>query len=188
MFIFVDTYCNPLVYSVAYFDYSLRVHSPVSAFTETCLDHQRQQKVRSIFFLTVPWGTITIRISGSFLEEVMMVRVMAVIVLLLCVVMVLTGCGTGTKFVLPEGTRVYLPAKDRTFSPGRAKARPFSWGSAGGIQYSLVREGKTVKEGDLTSNFRLMSLFWPPLAIIYWPIGFKSCYDLTGPEAVLCNN
>jgi hypothetical protein len=118
----------------------------------------------------------------------MMTRGMKMVALFLCVVWVLTGCGTSTKFVLPEGTRIYLPAKDKTFSPGKAKARPFSWGSAGGIQYSLLKEGKTVKEGELTSNFRVISIFWPPLAILYWPMGFKSCYDLTGPEAVLCNN
>jgi hypothetical protein len=117
-----------------------------------------------------------------------MTRVIKVTVLLLCVALALSGCGTSTKFVLPQGTRIYIPAKDKTFSPGKGKSRPFFWDSAGGIDYKLLKDGQVVKEGELTSNFRLWSLIWPPLAIIYWPIGFKSCYDLTGPGAVLCGN
>ncbi len=109
-----------------------------------------------------------------------------VVVLLVSMGLVLGGCATKTKFVLPEGTKVYIPAKDSTFSTGRARTRPFFWNSAGGIDYQLLQDGKVVKEGELTSNFRLISFFWPPLAILYWPIGYKACYDLTGPQPTLC--
>ena len=111
------------------------------------------------------------------------------LVLLLCTVVFLSGCGTGTRFVLPDGARVYLPAKDRTYSAGKAKARPFFWSSFGGIDYKLVKDGQTVKEGQLESDFRIWSLFWPPFAIIYWPVGFEwNCYDLTGAEPALCGS
>jgi hypothetical protein len=115
-----------------------------------------------------------------------MSQVAKMVVMLLCAVMLLSACATGTRFVLPEGTKVYIPTKDSAFSPGRARTRPFFWDSAGGIDYQLLKEGKVIKQGELTSNFRLWSFFWPPLAILYWPIGFKPCYDLTGPEAMLC--
>jgi hypothetical protein len=115
-------------------------------------------------------------------------KVVKMVLLLMCTVVFLSACGTGTRFVLPEGTRIYLPAKDMTFAPGKAKSRPFFWNSFGGIDYQLMKEGKTVKEGQLESDFRVTSLFWPPFAILYWPVGFEwNCYDLTGSDPVLCN-
>ncbi len=111
------------------------------------------------------------------------------ILALVCAALVLSGCGTGTKFILPEGTRIYLVAKDRTFSEGKAKMRPFWWNSFSGIDFKLLKERETVREGSLDSDFRVTSFFWPPLAFLYWPIGFEwNCYDLTGPEPVECGN
>ncbi len=116
-----------------------------------------------------------------------MVRSRLLIAVSICTVLILSACATGTRFVLPADTRVYLPAKDITSSEGRLKSRPFFWSSFGGIDYQLVKNGTTVKEGQLESDFRVWSLFWPPLAIIYWPVGFEwNCYDLTGQEPKEC--
>ncbi len=116
-----------------------------------------------------------------------MAKVTKVGVLLVCFVLFLGGCSTSTRFVIPDGTRVYLPAKDMTFAAGKAGARPFFWSSFGSIDYQLQKDGKTIKEGQLESDFRVWSIFWPPFAILYWPVGFEwNCYDLTGSEPVQC--
>ena len=110
------------------------------------------------------------------------------VVLLICTAVFLGACGTGTRFVLPEGTRIYLPSKDRAFTSGKAKSRPFFWNSFGGIEYKLLKGGQTIKEGQLESDFRVTSFFWPPFAILYWPVGFEwNCYDLTGSDPMLCS-
>ena len=72
-----------------------------------------------------------------------MSKVAKMVVMLLCVVMLLSACATGTRFVLPEGTKVYIPTKDSAFSQGRARTRPFFWNSAGGIDYQLLKEGES---------------------------------------------
>ncbi|HWR72292.1 MAG TPA: hypothetical protein VN604_03900 [Nitrospirota bacterium] len=116
-----------------------------------------------------------------------MVRTKMMILLVVCMVLVLSACSTGTRFVLPADTRVYLPAKDMTFAEGRAKSRPYFWSSFGSIDYQLLKNGEKIKEGKLESDFRVWSLFWPPFAIIYWPVGFEwNCYDLTGYEPTEC--
>jgi len=37
-----------------------------------------------------------------------------------------------------------------------------------------------IKDGKLCSKFRVVSIFWPPFALIYWPLGYHSdiTYDL----------
>ncbi len=116
-----------------------------------------------------------------------MKRATKLMLILVCTVLVFSACSTNTRFVLPEGTRVYLPAKDMTFAAGRAGARPFFWSSFGSIDYKLVKNGETIKEGQLESDFRVWSLIWPPFAILYWPVGFEwDCYDLTGSDPKEC--
>jgi hypothetical protein len=58
--------------------------------------------------------------------------------------------------------------------------KPFFWTAAGGIRYRLEKGGATIQEGKLRARFRVVSIFWPPLALIYWPIGFRPeiTYDL----------
>ena len=89
------------------------------------------------------------------------------------------GCAIKTKIILPENTKIKIHGREAV-SQGLIKTKPFFWTAAGGIKYELVKDGKVVRTGRLKSTFRPMSIFWPPYATIYWPIGFsKRCYDLT---------
>lgn len=95
-----------------------------------------------------------------------------------------TACSTTGHFRLPQGTT--LKVTDRTVAPdaeGKWTTSPFFWSEAGGIPYQLMNEsGHVVRSGTLKSQFRVASIFWPPLAIIYWPMGFKKGeFDLTRP-------
>ena len=102
-----------------------------------------------------------------------------VIVLLLLVVLI-SGCSTSTQFLLPRDTDIII--KDVKFPAEKdgyadVEVTPFFWT---GISYQLVRGDKVVQEGKLDSHFRIASIFWPPYAIIYWPKGFSyDCYDMT---------
>lgn len=94
-----------------------------------------------------------------------------------------TGCSTTSHFKIPAQSK--LTVYDRTVEPratdGAVKTRPFFWSAAGGIPYSLHdSSGKLVRNGKLKSRFRVASIFWPPFALIYWPMGFGTdSYDLT---------
>ncbi len=97
--------------------------------------------------------------------------------------MLIVGCATSARFKLPDNSSLYLdhkPTPIKIDSTGLAKVRPFFWNSAGGIPYRLDKDGATMKEGKLPAQFRVVSIFWPPYAIIYWPMGFRSgmTYDL----------
>ncbi len=44
-----------------------------------------------------------------------------------------------------------------------------------------------MQQGKLRARFRVASIFWPPFAIIYWPMGFgQRCYDLTAAQPQQC--
>ena len=93
----------------------------------------------------------------------------------------LAGCETTGKFVIPPGTQ--LEVYERSVTPdssGNVTTKPFFWTAAGGIKYRLLKDGKPVKEGKLRAKFRVVSIFWPPFALIYWPMGFNPnvTYDL----------
>jgi len=92
------------------------------------------------------------------------------------------GCSTSSQFKLPAKSS--LEVYGRPVAPradGIVKTRPFFWSAAGGVPYALKDEsGNVVRQGKLKSSFRVVSIFWPPFAIIYWPMGFGSAqYDLT---------
>ena len=101
----------------------------------------------------------------------------------------LAGCHTSASFLLPPNTaliindeRVPLDVKDKD---GRVtlERRPLFWTSIIGIEYMLVQDDKVIKKGRLPSSFRIASIFWPPYAYIYWPVGFEfDCYDLSDPK------
>jgi hypothetical protein len=103
--------------------------------------------------------------------------------------LVLSGCHTSASFILPpntdlmiNGERVSFGSKDED---GRVKfeRRPFFWTSIIGIEYMLLQDDKIVKKDKLPSAFRISSIFWPPYAYIYWPVGFRfKCYDLSDPK------
>jgi hypothetical protein len=99
---------------------------------------------------------------------------------------VLSGCHTSASFVLPPNTDLMINGEHITFdsrdSDGRQKFErtPFFWTSIAGIEYSLIQNDEIVKTGKLPSEFRIVSIFWPPYAFIYWPVGFLfDCYDLS---------
>lgn len=100
---------------------------------------------------------------------------------------VLSGCSTSASFKLPPETNLLIKGERVAFEPvpdaeGRPvlKTVPYFWDAFGDINYSLVQNDKVVREGKLPSQFRIVSIFWPPYAYIYWPFGFRlNCYDLT---------
>ena len=92
------------------------------------------------------------------------------------------GCHTSTQVITPEKTQLYINNRPIVLGPtgGQVTTRPFFWSASGGIPYSLVKDGTVVQTGKLAAGFRIVSIFWPPYAFIYWPIGFDSeLYDLT---------
>jgi hypothetical protein len=105
---------------------------------------------------------------------------------LIILLVVFSGCHTSASFMLPPNTSLLINGERVTFESkdedGRPKfeTRPFFWTSIVGIEYAIVQEEKIVKKDRLPSSFRIASIFWPPYAYIYWPVGFNfDCYDLT---------
>ena len=47
-------------------------------------------------------------------------------------------------------------------------------------KYKIEKNGEMIKDGKLCSKFRVASIFWPPFALIYWPLGYHPdiTYDL----------
>ena len=106
----------------------------------------------------------------------------------LCVAMLAaaSACTTQGTFVVPPGTQ--LEVYRRPVTPdanGLVVTKPFFWTAAGvapngGAEYRLLKNGQVVQEGRLRVKFRVVSVFWPPAAAIYWPIGLNPdiTYDL----------
>jgi hypothetical protein len=115
--------------------------------------------------------------------------------LLMIVLLAVSGCHTSARFILPPNTallinneRVSLETKDKD---GRVffERTPFFWTSIAGIEYALVQDDKIVKKDKLPAEFRIASIFWPPYAFIYWPVGFQfECYDLSDPKKEFVEN
>lgn len=97
---------------------------------------------------------------------------------------VMVGCSTSSKFVIPAGHT--LKVTDRPVvvgADGEWKTSPFFWDTTGGAPFYLYdSSGKMVRQGKLKMQFRVASIFWPPFALIYWPMGLnKQGYDLSKP-------
>ena len=103
------------------------------------------------------------------------------------------GCATTGHFRVPDGSKLYVykrPNPVQVGPGGEVTTKPFIWTAMGmppngGIPYRLVKHGKVVKKGRLRANFRVVSIFWPPAALLYWPVGFNPSitYDLvTGKQ------
>jgi hypothetical protein len=108
--------------------------------------------------------------------------------LALGVVLCITGCSTTGTFKVPENSQLYIyerPEPVKVGADGKVTTKPFFWKAAGGISYRLEKDGKVVNQGKLRSKFRPVSIFWPPIALLYWPIGFRNdvTYDLITPQA-----
>ncbi|MES2673135.1 MAG: hypothetical protein V4660_02795 [Pseudomonadota bacterium] len=98
------------------------------------------------------------------------------------IAVLLSACTTSGKFVVPEGSKLYLG--DRTTpvnidSRGIVKTKAFGWEAMGlpptkGIPYRLVVDGKTTKEGRLRAKLKVSSIFFPPIiGIIAYPTGLN---------------
>ena len=102
--------------------------------------------------------------------------------------LIMAGCSTTGHFKVPEGSSLYVykrPQPVEIKTNGEVTTKPFFWTAAGvppesGIPYRLEKNGRNIKEGKLRTKFRVESIFWPPFALIYWPMGFNSdiTYDL----------
>jgi hypothetical protein len=102
-------------------------------------------------------------------------------------VLVVAGCTTSASFRLPPDTTLLIKGERMTFEAKTdpqgypvLETRPYFWDAVVDINYTLVQNDKVIREGKLPSQFRIISIFWPPYAYIYWPFGFRlNCYDLT---------
>ncbi len=103
------------------------------------------------------------------------VKTRSTAIVLLCAALTF-GCTTTGYFELPPGSEIEIYERPAVTpdSSGMIEMKPFFWTAAGGVPYKLKKNGEVVKEGRLPARFRVVSIFWPPLALIYWPIGFNS--------------
>lgn len=105
------------------------------------------------------------------------------LLVLASVALVASGCTTSGTFDLPPGTEVSIYERPPVVpdADGRIVTKPFFWTAAGGVPYELYKDGEVVKSGRLKSRFRVVSIFWPPFALIYWPMGLDpyETHDLT---------
>ena len=93
----------------------------------------------------------------------------------------LVSCSTSGKFIIPEGSQLEIYQRPVQLEPdGSLEMKPFFWSAAGGVKYRLLKDGEVLKEGTLRAEFRVVSIFWPPFALIYWPMGLNPniTYDL----------
>jgi hypothetical protein len=100
----------------------------------------------------------------------------------------MAGCTTTGHFKVPEGSDLYIYKRPQPVdikTDGEVTTKPFFWTAAGvppsgGIPYRLEKNGQVLKEGRLRAKFRVVSIFWPPAALIYWPMGLNPdiTYDL----------
>ena len=102
----------------------------------------------------------------------------------------IVGCTTSGKFKIPKGTQLEVYERKVQLAPdGTLETRPFFWTAAGipprgGVKYRLFNGKKVLKSGRLRAKFRVVSIFWPPFAVIYWPIGLNPdiTYDLVNDK------
>jgi hypothetical protein len=108
-----------------------------------------------------------------------------------CSLLFLSACSTQGNFKVPQGTELSVYKRPPAAVPadGVVSTKPFFWTAAGippggGVPYALYKNGKVVKQGKLRAKFRVVSVFWPPFAIIYWPMGLNPdiTYDLVNDK------
>jgi hypothetical protein len=107
----------------------------------------------------------------------------------LLLALAITGCSTKAFFKLPEQSTISINERPTQYSQGLVKTRPFFWNRTAGVPYKLTSAtGETLSEGKLRTRFRVVSIFWPPYSIIYWPMGFgQRCFDMSSQQPALCS-
>lgn len=108
------------------------------------------------------------------------------------ILLMVAGCTTTGHFKVPEDSKLYIYERPQPVdikADGEVTTKPFFWTAAGmppggGIPYRLEKNGETLKEGRLRAKFRVVSIFWPPFALIYWPMGLNPniTYDLVNDK------
>ncbi|MGH8506290.1 MAG: hypothetical protein ACRETM_10050 [Stenotrophobium sp.] len=99
----------------------------------------------------------------------------------------LCGCSTTATFNLPPDTQIRLGGREAVYGAGTIETRPYFWTSSAGVPFQLIKAGHVVESGKVKSHFRVVSIFWPPYGLIYWPMGFgQSCYDLNRAPPYKC--
>jgi hypothetical protein len=94
------------------------------------------------------------------------------------------GCSTTAQFKLPPDTTLKVTGRDaKPDASGKWQTSPFFWTEISGAKYWLMdSSGKVIRSGKLKTQFRVVSVFWPPAALAYWPVGFaQGEFDLTKP-------
>ena len=102
-------------------------------------------------------------------------KIRTTLVVFLALTFLVLGCRTQGQFVLPPGTEISIYERPpvRPDPSGQIETSPFFWTAIAGVKYKLLKNGEVVKEGKLPAKFRVVSIFWPPLALIYWPVGMN---------------
>lgn len=110
--------------------------------------------------------------------------------LILAALLLATGCSSSTWVKLPPGHHLSLYERPTKHDSGLVATRPYGWAAANGIVYKLTdANNQLVQEGTLAARFRVASIFVPPVAIAYWPMGYRQrCYDLTGSAPQTCSH
>jgi hypothetical protein len=89
-------------------------------------------------------------------------------------VLFFVGCSTTTSFVVPKGADLYVEERLVPEAEyGEYTRSPFFWSRSSGIPYRIEKNNQVIDEGKIKSHFRVASIFWPPAAIIYWPLRFE---------------
>jgi len=93
---------------------------------------------------------------------------------ILILLFIISSCSTTTSFRIPRKSKLFIENQQISKEELNNYTRnPFFWNVASGIPYRIERKGKVIDEGKIKSQFRVASVFWPPFAIIYWPLGFS---------------
>lgn len=98
-----------------------------------------------------------------------------------CALVAAAGCHASThgKFTIPHGSELKVNGEAvKLADDGSATLSAFGWG---GASYVVSRDGKTLSEGKLDTEFRPISILWPPFGVLYVPKGLdeNKTYDLT---------
>lgn len=101
--------------------------------------------------------------------------------LALASLLLLSACSTQGRFVIPEGSKLYLDNRPEPVQVhnGTVSAHAFGWDAMGvppakGIPYRLEKDGRTIEEGKLRAVLRVPALFLPPIiGILTVPTGFN---------------
>lgn len=105
---------------------------------------------------------------------------LAKMIAVFCTLLFVTGCTTTGYFKVPDGTDLYVYNRAEPVdveSDGKVTTKPYFWTAAGGVPYRLEKDGEVIKQGRLRAKFRVVSIFWPPGAAIYWPMGLNPRVD-----------